>query len=89
MGPITAASMLRHRGLSIGELVDRYVGKRSKTLFLSAFLELTAQTFSADAVVAFSAIVYSVWRWILVIYILEIIGLVLGVKSFNVNLLGR
>ncbi|NPV88896.1 carbon starvation protein A [Coprothermobacteraceae bacterium] len=69
MGAIVGS--IRHKGLSVGELVNHYVGRRAKLLFnmfawlalvlvVSAFLELAAGSFAADPAVAFSAVVYLV-----------------------------
>lgn len=67
MGAIVAS--IRHKGLSIGEVIDKWIGHKAKRLFLvftwlaltlviAVFLELAAQTFAADPAVAFSAILY-------------------------------
>ncbi len=67
MGALVAS--IRHRGMSIGEVVAQWVGKKGKRLFLiftwlaltlviAVFLELAAQTFAADPAVAFSGILY-------------------------------
>jgi carbon starvation protein len=67
MGALVAS--IRHRGLSIGEVVSQWIGKKGKRLFLcftwlaltlviAVFLELAAQTFAADPAVAFSGILY-------------------------------
>jgi carbon starvation protein len=67
MGAVVAS--IRHRGLSIGEVVAQWIGKKGKRLFLcftwlaltlviAVFLELAAQTFAADPAVAFSGILY-------------------------------
>ena len=69
MGSLVAS--LRHKGLSVGEVVFEWIGAPAKKLFLvftwlaltlviAVFLELSAQTFAADPAVAFSAIVYMV-----------------------------
>lgn len=69
MGAIVGS--IRHKGLSVGELVNRYIGKRAKTLFnafawfalvlvVAAFLELAGGSFAGDPAVAFSAVVYIV-----------------------------
>ena len=69
MGSLVAS--LRHKGLSVGEVVFEWIGHPAKKLFLvftwlaltlviAVFLELSAQTFAADPAVAFSAIVYMV-----------------------------
>ena len=62
---------IRHKALSIGELVNEYVGHRGKILFnlfawltlvlvVANFLELAAGSFAGDPAVAFSAVVYIV-----------------------------
>jgi carbon starvation protein len=62
---------VRNKGLSVVELVNRYVGKRAKLLFnafawfalvlvVAAFLELAAGSFAGDPAVAWSAILYIV-----------------------------
>ncbi len=62
-------SSLRHKGLSVGEVVDRWMGHRAKRLFLTftwlalvlvvaVFLELSAKTFAADPAVAFAGCLY-------------------------------
>ncbi len=67
MGALVAS--VRHKGLSIGEVVRQWIGERGQKLFLTftwvsltlvmaVFLELAAQTFAADPAVAFSATVY-------------------------------
>ncbi len=67
MGAIVAS--IRHRGFSVGEVVDRWIGHRGKKIFLcftwltlvlvvAVFLELSAQSFAADPAVAFSATLY-------------------------------
>ncbi len=67
MGALVAS--IRHRGMSIGEVVSQWIGKKGKRLFLcftwlaltlviAVFLELAAQTFAADPAVAFSGILY-------------------------------
>lgn len=67
MGAVVAS--LRHKGLSVGEVVDRWMGHRAKRLFLTftwlalvlvvaVFLELSAKTFAADPAVAFSGTLY-------------------------------
>ncbi len=67
MGALVAS--MRHKGLSIGEVVDKWIGRKGKMLFLTftwltlvlivaVFLELSAGTFAADPVVAFSGTLY-------------------------------
>lgn len=67
MGSLVAS--LRHKGMSVGEVVFEWIGPSAKKLFLvftwlaltlviAVFLELSAQTFAADPAVAFTAIVY-------------------------------
>ena len=67
MGSIVAS--IRHKGYSVGEVVDRWIGHRGKKIFLcftwltlvlviAVFLELSAQSFAADPAVAFSATLY-------------------------------
>jgi len=69
MGALVAS--MRHEGKSIGEVVDRWIGRRAKMLFLSfawlalvlvvaVFLELSAQTLAQDPAVAFSGMLYIV-----------------------------
>lgn len=69
MGAIVGS--IRHKGLSVGELVNRYIGKRAKVLFnafawfalvlvVAAFLELAVTSFAGDPAVAFSAVLYIV-----------------------------
>ena len=64
MGALVAS--IRHKGLSIGEVVRQWIGERGQKLFLAftwlsltlvvaVFLELAAQTFAADPAVAFTA----------------------------------
>ena len=67
MGALVAS--IRHKGLSIGEVVHQWIGTRGQKLFLAftwlsltlvvaVFLELAAQTFAADPAVAFTATLY-------------------------------
>jgi len=60
---------IRHKGLSVGEVVDHWIGHRAKKIFLTftwlaltlviaVFLELAANTFAADPAVAFSGLLY-------------------------------
>lgn len=67
MGALVAS--VRHRGRSIGEVIDCWIGRRGKRLFLgftwlslvlvnAVFLHLSAETFSQDAAVAFSGVLY-------------------------------
>ena len=67
MGGIVGS--MRHGGKSIGEIVDRWIGKRGKFLFLcfsiltlflivAVFLQLSADSFATDPAVAFSASLY-------------------------------
>lgn len=62
-------SSMRHEGKSVGEVVDRWIGRRGKVLFLcftwltlvlvvAVFLQLSADTFAADPAVAFSGTFY-------------------------------
>jgi carbon starvation protein len=62
-------SSMRHDGKSIGEVVDRWVGRTGKVLFLwftilalilvvAVFLVLSANTFAADPIVAFVGCLY-------------------------------
>lgn len=73
MGAIVAS--LRHKGLSIGEVINQWIGPKAKRLFLiftwlaltlviAVFLELATQTFVADPAVAFSACLYMVMAMI-------------------------
>lgn len=67
LGALVAS--IRHRGLSMGEVVERWIGRRGKKLFLlftwlaltlviAVFLELAAGTFVKDPSVAFSGTLY-------------------------------
>ena len=67
MGSLVAS--MRHDGKSVGEVVDRWIGRRGKVLFLcftilalilvvAVFLQLSAGSFAADPAVAFSATLY-------------------------------
>ena len=67
MGALVAS--IRHKGLSIGEVVRQWIGERGQKLFLAftwlsltlviaVFLELAAQTFAGDPAVAFTASLY-------------------------------
>lgn len=67
MGALVAS--MRHDGKSIGEVVDRWVGRSGKVLFLwftiltlilvvAVFLVLSANTFAADPIVAFVGCLY-------------------------------
>ncbi|WP_352425660.1 carbon starvation CstA family protein [Aminomonas paucivorans] len=67
LGALVAS--IRHRGLSMGEVVECWIGHRGKKLFLSftwlalilliaVFLELAAGTFAKDPAVAFSGSLY-------------------------------
>lgn len=62
-------SSMRHEGKSVGEVVDRWIGRKGKILFLcftilalvlvvAVFLQLSAESFAADPAVAFSATLY-------------------------------
>ncbi len=62
-------SSMRHEGKSVGEVVDRWIGRKGKVLFLcftilalilvvAVFLQLSANSFAADPAVAFSATLY-------------------------------
>lgn len=77
-------SSIRHKGLSVGEVVNQWIGHKGKRLFLiftwlaltlviAVFLELAAQTFTADPVVAFSGLLYM------------IIAMVFGVLIYRYN----
>ena len=71
-GPHDAGSLIasiRHEGKSVGEVVAKWIGKKGKLLFLcftilalvlvvAVFLQLAANTMSADPAVAFSAVLY-------------------------------
>jgi len=67
MGAVVGS--MRHEGKSMGEVVDRWIGGRAKTLFLTftwltlvlvvaVFLELSAKTLAKDPAVAFSGMLY-------------------------------
>lgn len=67
MGGLVAS--MRHEGKSIGEVVDRWIGRKGKILFLlftiltiilvvAVFLQLSANSFAADPAVAFSSVLY-------------------------------
>ncbi len=67
MGSLVAS--IRHKGLSVGEVVERWIGHRGKMLFLTftwltlillvaVFLVLSAASFASDPAVAFSASLY-------------------------------
>jgi carbon starvation protein len=62
-------SSMRHEGKSVGEVVDRWIGRRGKILFLlftiititlvvAVFLQLSADSFATDPAVAFSSTLY-------------------------------
>ena len=62
-------SSMRHEGKSVGEVVDRWIGRKGKILFLcftilalilvvAVFLQLSANSFAVDPAVAFSATLY-------------------------------
>ncbi len=62
-------SSMRHEGKSVGEVVDRWIGRKGKILFLcftilalilvvAVFLQLSAESFAVDPAVAFSATLY-------------------------------
>ena len=71
-GPHDAGSLvasMRHDGKSVGEVVDKWIGRRGKLLFLcftiltlilvvAVFLQLSAGSMAADPAVAFSATIY-------------------------------
>ena len=73
-GPHDAGSLIasiRHEGKSVGVVVEKWIGKKGRTLFLSftiltlvlvvaVFLQLAADTMSGDPAVAFSACLYMV-----------------------------
>ena len=65
----SVVSSMRHEGKSVGEVVDRWIGRRGKLLFLcftwltlvlvvAVFLQLSADTFAADPAVALSGTLY-------------------------------
>jgi len=67
MGALVAS--MRHDGKSVGEVVDKWIGRKGKVLFLcftilalilvvAVFLQLSAGSFAADPAVAFSASLY-------------------------------
>lgn len=67
MGSLVAS--MRHKGLSMGEVIDHWVSRKAKVLFLcftwlalvlviAVFLQLSADTFAQDPAVAFSATLY-------------------------------
>ncbi|MDI9370596.1 MAG: carbon starvation protein A [Synergistaceae bacterium] len=67
MGALVAS--MRHEGKSVGEVVDRWIGRKGKILFLcftilalvlvvAVFLQLSAGSFAEDPAVAFSATLY-------------------------------
>jgi carbon starvation protein len=67
MGGLVAS--MRHEGKSVGEVVDRWIGRRGKILFLlftiitivlvvAVFLQLSADSFATDPAVAFSSTLY-------------------------------
>ncbi|EHM10309.1 carbon starvation protein, predicted membrane protein [Thermanaerovibrio velox DSM 12556] len=67
MGSLVAS--MRHEGKSVGEVVDRWIGRKGKVLFLcftilalvlvvAVFLQLAANSFAADPAVAFSGMLY-------------------------------
>jgi len=67
MGALVAS--MRHDGKSVGEVVDKWIGRKGKVLFLcftilalvlvvAVFLQLSAGSFAADPAVAFSATLY-------------------------------
>ena len=62
-------SSMRHEGKSVGEVVDRWIGRAGKILFLcftiltlilvvAVFLQLSASSFASDPAVAFAATLY-------------------------------
>ena len=62
-------SSMRHEGKSIGEVVERWIGRAGKILFLcftiltlilvvAVFLQLSANSFASDPAVAFAATLY-------------------------------
>lgn len=71
-GPHDAGSLIasiRHEGKSVGVVVEKWIGQKGRTLFLSftiltlvlvvaVFLQLAANTMAADPTVAFSASLY-------------------------------
>lgn len=82
MGAIVGS--IRHKGLSVGELINRYIGKRGKMLFnafawfalvlvVSAFLQLAAISFAGDPAVAFTAVLYMV------------VAIVFGILVYRLN----
>ncbi|HUW60612.1 MAG TPA: carbon starvation protein A [Candidatus Bathyarchaeia archaeon] len=65
----SVVSSMRHQGKSVGEVVDKWIGRRGKTLFIcftwltlvlvvAVFLQLSADTFASDPAVAFSGVLY-------------------------------
>ena len=67
MGGLVAS--MRHEGKSVGEVVDRWIGRAGKILFLcftiltlilvvAVFLQLSANSFASDPAVAFAATLY-------------------------------
>ena len=82
MGAIVAS--MRHEGKSVGEVVDKWVGRRAKRLFLcftwlalilvlAVFLQFSADSMAADPAVAFSACLYI------------LLALVFGVSLYKFN----
>lgn len=85
MGALVAS--IRHKGMSIGEVVRQWIGARGHKLFLAftwlsltlviaVFLELAAQTFAADPAVAFTATLY--------IFMAMVFGV--AIYRFNISL---
>ena len=75
MGALVAS--IRHKGMSIGEVVRQWIGARGHKLFLAftwlsltlviaVFLELAAQTFAADPLSLSQRPCIFFWRWFLV-----------------------
>jgi carbon starvation protein CstA len=81
---------MRHGGKSIGEIVNRWIGKRGKLLFLcfsiltlflivAVFLQLSADSFAAGPAVAFSATLY--------MFLAVVFGFLLYRKNFSLLLM--
>ena len=78
-------SSMRHEGKSVGEVVDRWIGRKGKILFLcftiltlflvvAVFLQLSANSFASDPAVAFSATLY--------IFMAVVFGILIYRKNF-------
>lgn len=90
MGAVVAS--IRHRGLSVGEVVREWIGAKGKSLFLvftwlaltlviAVFLEFAAPTFANDPAVAFSGTLYIILAIIFGVAIYKY-GISLKVASF-------